>query len=211
MNGLEQAKAYAQADFSEPHENFLALFRQRFSGDDVEGNVLDLGCGAADISIRFARQYARCQVLGVDGAQAMLHFAEQAVKAAMLVDRIRLMLGYLPTVKLPKRHYAAIISNSLLHHLKAPAVLWDAIRQYGASGTRVFIMDLMRPPSLQAAKHTVTQYAADEPAVLQHDFYASLLAAYTVTEVVAQLQFAGLGQLQVKAVSDRHLVVTGIL
>lgn len=45
---------------------------------------------------------------------------------------------------------------------------------------------------------------------MKHDFGASLHAAFTVHEVRAQLQDAGLA-LDVEALSDRHLIVTGVL
>jgi hypothetical protein len=41
------------------------------------------------------------------------------------------------------------------------------------------------------------------------DFYNSLRAAFEVEEVEAQLRAAGLDGFTVRAVSDRHLVVTG--
>jgi hypothetical protein len=75
----------------------------------------------------------------------------------------------------------------------------------------VLIMDLFRPRDLQAARGIVAQYAADEPEVLQRDFYNSLLAAFEPDEVREQLRAAGLGTLEVRTVSDRHLVVAGYL
>ncbi len=47
------------------------------------------------------------------------------------------------------------------------------------------------------------------PLSCRQDFFNSLLAAYTVDEVHAQLARTGLGHLQVEAVSDRHLTVAG--
>ena len=48
-----------------------------------------------------------------------------------------------------------------------------------------------------------------EPGVLQRDFFNSLLAAFTPDEVRGQLAEAGLPTLQVKTISDRHVMVTG--
>jgi SAM-dependent methyltransferase len=67
-----QAKAYAEADFEEPHSNFIKLFQQNFPRVNIKGFVLDLGCGPGDISIRFARAFPKCAVHGVDGSEAML-------------------------------------------------------------------------------------------------------------------------------------------
>lgn len=54
MDDPEQARAYAGADFSEPHQAFVERFTQCFPRHRPR-RVLDLGCGAADITIRFAR------------------------------------------------------------------------------------------------------------------------------------------------------------
>jgi hypothetical protein len=72
-------------------------------------------------------------------------------------------------------------------------------------------MDLMRPPSAGWAESLVATYAGDAPEVLRADFRNSLFAAYEPQEVVAQIEEAGIGGLEVGVVSDRHLAVLGRL
>ena len=119
------------------------------------------------------------------------------------------MRGYLPGAALPHAQYDAVISNSLLHHLLAPEVLWDTVKHCARPGAPIFVMDLFRPQSQQQAHALVEQYAADEMELLKRDFYHSLLAAYTLEEVRAQLAAAELGYLTVETVSDRHMVIHG--
>ncbi|WP_127475082.1 class I SAM-dependent methyltransferase [Sulfurivermis fontis] len=210
MDEAAQARAYAEADFSVPHQRFIELFRARFPGLAPQGCVLDLGCGPGDITRRFARAYPSCIVHGIDAAAAMLHHAEAMQAGSGLEGRIRYIHGYLPGAKLPLPNYDVVISNSLLHHLADPLVLWQSMLRYAAPGAAVFVMDLMRPHSRTAAQAMVEQYAAAEPDVLRHDFFHSLLAAYTPEEVAAQLAAAGL-DLTVTVVSDRHFTVSGYL
>ncbi|WP_455208107.1 class I SAM-dependent methyltransferase [Kaarinaea lacus] len=209
MDEEEQALAYAQADFSDPHENFIDLFKQHFPNHDIEGEVLDLGCGPADVTIRFAKRFPKAKILAVDGAELMLGLGQKAVDAADLSEQITLQKVYLPTDSLPEKSYQAIISNSLLHHLQDPLVLWKTVKRYAKPGTRVFIMDLMRPRSEDSVKELVDEYAAKESEILKRDFYRSLQAAYTVGEVEEQLEREGLVEFSVKPVSDRHLIVVG--
>ena len=208
MNDEAQARAYAKADFEAPHSYFIELFQQTFPSLSFSGCVLDLGCGPADISLRFARAYPDCEIHAVDAAEAMLAYADKAVQQAKLAGRIQLLSGYLPHARLPRRNYDIVISNSLLHHLADPLSLWQAVKDYAAAGAPVFIMDLMRPPSVVSAQTLVAEYAAEEPPILQHDFYHSLLAAYTPQEVEQQLHSQAL-PFSVRVVSDRHLVVSG--
>lgn len=207
MEDEEQGLAYAQADFSGPNRLFLQLFAEKHPDFSGIGNVLDLGCGPADILIRFARTYTDCSCVGIDGAEAMLAPGCRAVAEHGLGDRIALHRHRLPCAR-SVGCFQVVLSNSLLHHLHRPEVLWQTIYDCTAPGGRILVMDLFRPPSKEAARHIVDTYAGDEPEILQTDFYNSLLAAFRVTEVRSQLQRAGL-DLMCDEVSDRHLAVWG--
>lgn len=211
MDDLEQARAYAEADFEEPNQLFVEQFAARFSDWTPEGAILDLGCGPGDIALRMARAYPDCRVDGLDGSAQMLSFGEAALAGSGLGDRVRFVQGLVPGASLPESRYDAIISNSLLHHLHQPSVLWRAIRDLGAPGAPVLVMDLMRPDTTEQAHAIVETYAADEAPVLKTDFFNSLLAAFEVGEVRGQLDEAGLAGLSVEPVSDRHLIVQGTL
>ena len=211
MDEAEQAAAYAGADFESPHNFFIELCRQAFAGRPIAGTVLDLGCGPADISVRFARAYPDCMIHGIDGAEAMLNEGHQRLAREQLTKRIHLYKANLPQERAPQESYDAIISNSLLHHLHDPQVMWQAVKDHARPGAPLFMMDLRRPDSDEQARQLVAEYAGEEPAVLQRDFYHSLHAAFTPDEVRAQLQQAGLDYLEVETVSDRHLIVSGTL
>jgi len=211
MDEAEQARAYALADFAEPNARFVGYFVDRFP-NLRHGSVLDLGCGPGDIVLRLATQCPGLVVHGLDGSAAMLQFAcDRLHEAPGLGGRVQFIEGVLPGATLPLPAYDAVISNSLLHHLHDPLVFWRAVREAGAPGAAVLVMDLFRPETQQQARALVEQYAAGEPQVLRQDFFASLCAAFEPGEVRAQLAECGLGSLSVATVSDRHLLVTGHL
>ncbi len=211
MDDPSQAEAYAAADFAEAHGRIVEGFAECFPGVEVTGNVLDLGCGPGDISFRFAARYSGCMVTGVDGSAAMIALARQRqAREAALGDRVRFIEGRIPGAPLPAGPYAAIISNSLLHHLHRPEVLWEAIAAYASAGTRIYVVDLFRPETAAAARRLVDAYAAGEPEILRRDFYHSLCAAFEPREVEAQLEATDLAGLAVSVISDRHLVVHGV-
>lgn len=200
-----QVKAYAEADFSQPHNHFITLFKEIFAAQ--QGYALDLGCGSGDISLRFAKAYPDCHIHGIDASATMLNYAERSLKQSKLTN-LNFFKAYLPTETLPRHNYDIIISNSLLHHLPEPQVLWQTVKRYRKQDTKIFIMDLMRPQTIAQAQSLVKTYANDEPEVLQHDFYHSLLAAFEIDEIKAQLQQAQL-KLDCKIVSNRHFIVYG--
>jgi cyclopropane fatty-acyl-phospholipid synthase-like methyltransferase len=184
----------------------VCWFGERFPQHRPE-HVLDLGCGPADVTLRFARAYPDCLITGVDGAEAMLAPGREAVARAGLDARIRFLCISLPA-QLGQR-FDTVISNSLLHHLADPQALWAAVRAHAQPGAAVLVMDLMRPRSREEAARLVEQHAHGAPEVLRRDFFNSLLAAYRPHEVLAQLERAQLAQFRVEVASDRHLVVFG--
>ena len=208
MNDPEQANAYAEADFSEANQLFLTLFERGFPGH-IPRQAVDLGCGPGEITLAFAGRYSSCRITGIDGSLAMLKLARQRLRhQPQLAGRVSFHCDRLPIPE-PFPCYDTILSNSLLHHLPDPMILWQQIQAWGKPGGAVLVMDLKRPPSRQVARQIVTTHAADAPAILQTDFYNSLCAAFTEEEVKRQLKQAGLKDFQVRTVSDRHLAVTG--
>jgi ubiquinone/menaquinone biosynthesis C-methylase UbiE len=207
MDTAEQAEAYAIADFTAPNQRFVELFRERHPSFTA-GTMVDLGCGPADIPIRLARALPDLRITAADGAKAMLDLARHAVAEARLEERIELVQGVLPNAVPGKRTFDAVISNSLLHHLHDPAVLWNEVRALAKPQSTVFVIDLLRPESKDAARAMVEKYSGNEREILKTDFYNSLLAAFTLDEIRGQLARAGLMRLKVEAISDRHLLIT---
>jgi hypothetical protein len=72
-------------------------------------------------------------------------------------------------------------------------------------------MDLIRPETESEASRLVDLYAQGAPVILRDDFFNSLLAAYTCSEVNEQLQKAELDNLRIDTASDRHWIVSGTL
>ncbi|WHZ25998.1 MAG: hypothetical protein OJF51_000793 [Nitrospira sp.] len=209
MDDPKQAEAYALADFAEENQGFVDRFKEYFP-EFAQGKVLDLGCGPADIPIRFAKLYPSCQVIGIDASAPMIQLGEQAVKHAGLADRITLRCERFEETA-GARIVDATISNSLLHHLPNPLQFWQKLRQLVKPGAPVLVMDLLRPDSPEAAQTIVDQYAANEPDILRRDFYNSLLAAFTEDEIGSQLARMNLTRLLIDIPDDRHWVVGGII
>ncbi|MCO5166914.1 MAG: class I SAM-dependent methyltransferase [Planctomycetes bacterium] len=209
MDDPEQAGAYAAADFDASNQAFADRCVEALRGVE-RGLVVDLGCGPADIPLRLARALPPgVRVVGVDASAAMLALARHAVGGAARVDLVR---AYLPDLPLRPGACAAVVSNSLLHHLPDPAPFWRAVRALGRPGAPVVVGDLFRPPSEDDARRIVREAAVSDHPLLERDFFASLLAAFTIDEVCAQVRDAGLaGALRVGAVSERHLLVRGRL
>lgn len=209
MEDALQVSAYAEADFSEPHNHFIKRLQTLVDPAEFAGTALDLGCGPGDISCRFARAFPLSRVVAVDGSLPMLNYGRKNVPEE-LRGRIHFIHGMLQDICLPEAGYELILSNSLLHHLPDPAILWHLIARYAQSGSRLAIMDLVRPKNLAEARRLVEIYVRDGPEILQHDFYHSLLAAFTIDEIKAQISACGFN-LRIEQISDRHVFISGIM
>ena len=205
MDDPLQARAYAEADFDRSDqaftERFLALLGQPFPlarprppapalVSAPGAGIVDLGCGPGNISFRLAAALPRARVLGLDGAASMVALAadhQQRHPGAwpqLRFQQLKLPLADPAALGGP---FAAVVSNSLLHHLHDPQVLWQAVGQLAAPGATIYIKDLRRPASAAAADALTERHAAGAAAVLRRDFRASLAAAFTAAEVETQL------------------------
>ena len=210
-----QALAYHQADFSATHGARIEMFRSLFPQLKLTGPVLDLGCGSGDVLLRFARAFPAVHFVGVDGSPAMLQLAQRAIDPEpALRERVQLRYGIIPDCVLPDEPWQLVMSHSLLHQLHQPQVLWQTLRECADSadsGCAVFVADLRRPASEMEAQRMVQAMSKDEPEILQRDFFNSLCAAFTPGEVRAQLEEAGLTQLQVHTHDPFHMSISGLL
>jgi ubiquinone/menaquinone biosynthesis C-methylase UbiE len=209
MDEPQQAQAYASADFGAVNQAFVQRLLE-LAGERRAAQVVDLGTGPGDIPLRIAAAKTDWQITAVDGAPAMLHLAKAAIAQARRQGQIRLLLADAKALPLADGAFDIVVSNSLLHHVADPLPLWREIRRIAQPGGIIFVRDLIRPADETAARQIVQQYAGSESALLQEEFCRSLLAAYTLAEVRAQLQATDLGHLKVTAASDRHLDVFGL-
>lgn len=209
MNDPAQARAYAETDFSAENQGFVDRFREYFP-DFSGGLVIDLGCGPADIPIRFARAYPGCRITGVDASAPMIELGMRAVREAGLSERVSLRCERFEGIA-GANLFDAALSNSLLHHLPNPLQFWNKLRQLVKPGSPVLVMDLLRPSTPEEAHAIVDRYAAGAPEILRRDFYHSLLAAFTEDEITTQLARMNLTRLLIDVVDDRHWVVGGIV
>ncbi len=222
MDDPSQARVYAEADFASGDQAFtdwvLALLAE--DAPAALERILDLGCGPGNISFRLAAALPAVPLLALDGAAAMLELAERRRQAAPerwpLLSFVRACLplpagrlAELPAAFAPP--YSLLVSNSLLHHLHDPGVLWRTVARVGAPGALVAVRDLRRPANREGLLELVERHASGAPAVLRRDYAASLAAAFRPEEVEDQLAAAGLEGLRVEPRDDRYLEISGRL
>jgi len=208
MDDEQQSIAYAQADFSTSNQLYVDSLVRDFPTHLRA--VVDIGCGPADVVIRLATAAPHAAITAIDGSAPMIALGRTAARAAGVDDRLTLLHTRIPGPPPASQSFDAVLSKDLLHHLPDPRVLWNEVTRLGRPGAAVYVMDLVRPDTEDTARAMVKEGAGSEHPILQHDFYQSLLAAFTMDEVRAQVATAGL-DLTVAPIGVRHMLIRGTL
>jgi ubiquinone/menaquinone biosynthesis C-methylase UbiE len=205
MDSAEEAFDYNSMDHGEVNRIFAAdLLGAWEKGVFSNGEILDLGTGTALIPIELCRQVQNARVLAVDVAEHMLALGRQNVEKAGLSGRIR--LERVDAKRLPYRdgQFAAVISNSIVHHLSDPGIAINEAWRVIATGGLVFFRDLFRPDDESQICRLVEIYAAGANQHQKQMLADSFRAALTVEEVRRLIIPLGVPPETVRATSDRH-------
>ncbi|BEV36302.1 class I SAM-dependent methyltransferase [Synechococcus sp. M16CYN] len=214
MTTTEQVEAYAAADFSSGDVKVLVWIEQLLAKTGPlpkHPSVVDLGCGPGNITFRLAELLPSAKLIGIDGSDPMLAIARRRAGSHHPCNIQFHCLLLQEAISVFENSADLIVSNSLLHHLQDPSLLWKATRAIGKSGCRVLHRDLCRPSSLAEVHCLQQRQLPNAPSVLVQDFTASLIAAYTPEEVTHQLRKAEMKYLVATPEEDRYLVVSGLV
>ena len=203
MDEPRSAEAYATSDFSEVNQAFVdRLFE--LTGPAKAVRVIDLGTGPGDIPLRILRARPDWRIVALEASPPMLDYAKKSARSAGVTTGIHWFQADAKGSGLPGRSFDVVFSNSILHHISETELVWEEVKRVGKRGALVFFRDLARPATPADAYGIVDTYGGVGTEVMRREYYDSLLAAYTVDEVRAQLDEAGLEDVEVKMVTDRH-------
>lgn len=209
MDTAEEARDYDAMDHSTVNRVFVddllaANVIPSIGEVDPLPEILDLGTGTALIPIELCRRYTDCRVMAVDLAEHMLELAHYNIEIASLTHRVQLDKIDAKGLPYASDRFAAVISNSIIHHIPQPlAALAEAVR-VTQSGGSLFFRDLLRPETIADVKRLVETYAGQENEHSRQMFDDSLRAALSLDEIRSLVSQLGFDPLAVRATSDRH-------
>lgn len=201
MDTVEEAVDYDSMDHSGVNRVFATDFLQVWN---KQNPILDVGTGTAQIPIELCRQHQDAHLTAIDAASHMLDLGKKNVERAGFQDRIQLQLCDAKQMPFADAEFAAVISNSIVHHIPNPReVIAEMVRVVRPGGT-LFVRDLLRPQSDDEVKRLVQTYAGEENAHQQKMFDDSLRAALTVQEMSDIVVSFGFEATTVQQTTDRH-------
>jgi ubiquinone/menaquinone biosynthesis C-methylase UbiE len=201
MNSFEEARDYDTMDHSAVNRvfvnDFLAVWNRR-------GPILDVGTGTAQIPIEFCRQSSTGDIVAIDLADHMLAVGQENVCRLKLDRRIRLEKVNARAMPYASASFAAVMSNSIVHHIPEPRFVFSEIVRVAAPGATLFIRDLLRPSDAATLRQLIDAYAGDANEHQRKMFAESLHAALTIEEVRTHVAAHGFDPSAVRQTSDRH-------
>lgn len=201
MDSAEEARDYDAMDHAEVNRVFV---RDLLGFWEADGLILDIGTGTAQIPIELCRQLPRPRVLAIDLAEHMLSVGRENVARAGLTGRIDLQRCDAKAMPFPAGQFAAVMSNSIVHHIPEPRAVFREMVRVVRPGGVLFVRDLVRPDDDDAVRRLVRTYAGNANDHQRQMFEDSLRAALTVDEVRALVQAFGFPADTVQQTSDRH-------
>lgn len=200
MSNEQEVEGYDLSSFEEVNARFVEdLLQQAPVGTDV----IDLGCGPAEIPTMLVERSPDVRVVAVDASTQMLDVAHYRVQMCRSPGRIALRHGRVGELPFADGDFDCVMSNSLVHHLPDPAVFFGEAARLCRPGGLVFCRDLYRPSDEATLEALVERYGAADGLIAAQNLRQSLHAALMLDEVQSTLESLGLGG-SVEMTSDRH-------
>jgi tRNA (cmo5U34)-methyltransferase len=116
-------------------------------------NLLDLGCGAGNFTLRLLQEVSPLRCHLVDLSRPMLERAESRVRAAG-VNAVTLYQSDLRDLQFPPNHFDCILAGAVLHHLRDEddwRKVFTQLHQWLKPGGRLYVADFVTfdTPSVQ--------------------------------------------------------------
>jgi ubiquinone/menaquinone biosynthesis C-methylase UbiE len=202
MDDAAEVREYQRMDHRAVNQRFVDDLR---SGGAVGPRVTDLGCGTGDILVLLCQQDDTLEGLGIDCSVEMLEAARLEIELGSVTGRVQLEHADCKSLEGFEAGTAdTVISNTMLHHLAEPSLAVERGIHLLKPGGRLFLRDLMRPPTAERVEALVAEHAGGESEYAQQLLRQSLHAALTLDEARRMATALGIPAACVQPTSDRH-------
>ena len=108
--------------------------------------VLELGCGTGNLSLRLREKFPRAGLTLVDGAEEMIAIVRARLEEGGVARRSRVdcVVTRFEEVDFPRQSFDLVVSSISLHHVDDKAALYKRIRSILRDGARFCFADQIR-------------------------------------------------------------------
>lgn len=209
MAGADEAAEYDRMDFSATDNVFAQRAAELASRSgwivDTGCWIVDIGCGNAKIPLAIAALAPKSRVCGVEMSAEMLAVGiRNRANASGAGHDVVLLRGDAKNLPFADGSVGMIVSNSLIHHIPDPAFVFREIARVLRKNGRILIRDLVRPESEAILAEICHKYASGWSDIQRRLYEDSLHAALSLDEVRQLASEAGLRDVRVEQITDRH-------
>ena len=199
MIDIDQCQAFDQAH---SRQRELACLQLLFKLCTPKGVAIDVGCGSGTYADLLKQKFVFERIDAIDGSACMIDLAKHKYGHQRDINWIN------QTLATVKNRYDFIFCMDSLHHMPTLDTLFAS--RIMTTGTEIFVMDHVRPNGVDQARDLVNKFAMIDNQTYRDDFFNSLCAAYTKTEVTSYLAIKHPG-LRVKIVGRdlKFIVIYG--
>ncbi|MFL2871330.1 MAG: class I SAM-dependent methyltransferase [Pirellulaceae bacterium] len=201
MDTIEEAQDYDSMDHSLVNEIFV---QDLLATGPIEGEVLDVGTGTAQIPVELCKHTEDCRISAVDLSINMLELARYNIEVNSVIQRVYLQHMDAKALPYDSEIFDVVMSNSIIHHIPNPMDCLEEAVRVCRSGGLIFFRDLMRPENDDQVRRLIYLHAGSENEPQQQMFEDSLRAALSLEEIQALVAELGCDPMTVEATSDRH-------
>jgi ubiquinone/menaquinone biosynthesis C-methylase UbiE len=185
-----------------------AVAEALFSDLPEGSRILDLGCGSGQIAMRAARRNARTFVLGLDLSRGQI---ARAHKRGLGIPNLGFGVGDALCLPLADGGFDLVISAAMIKHLPDRRQGLTQMRRVCREGGTVFVIEVDRELSREAAVHFVNRWRWVLPGTrrLCSEYFVRFVAGQGLTEseLVTLFSDAGMSSVNVQRVPDQPFVV----
>ena len=203
MSSAEEAGEYDAMDFSATDQ----LFAERAAELALGARwIVDIGSGNAKIPLATAALVTDpARICAIEMSAEMLAAGvRNRLRAGAVAHRVLFLRADAKVLPLPDACVELVTSNSLVHHIPDPRVVFREIARIVRPGGSTLIRDLIRPGSEDELAELVNTHMAGASELQRRLFSDSLGAALTLSEVRDILDECGVAGVSVTQITDRH-------
>jgi ubiquinone/menaquinone biosynthesis C-methylase UbiE len=157
------------------------------------GRVLDIGTGSGRLSIELAKaKGSNFEITGLDISENMLKKAAENARQAGVEDKIKFVQANADALPFPDGSFDLVISYASLHHWFRPATVFKEAQRVAKKGGAVIIRDNRRVygnPFWEVFIWILRRFMNRRH---RENWPKAIMASYTIPEVKAILEEAGL-------------------
>jgi ubiquinone/menaquinone biosynthesis C-methylase UbiE len=159
------------------------------------GRVLDIGTGSGRLAIELAKaRGSHFEITGLDISANMLQKAAENTRQAGVADKIKFVLANAASLPFPDSYFDLVISYASLHHWFRPALVFKEARRVVKQSGIVIIRDNQRVYGNPFWEIFIRGISLFMNRRHRDSWPKAILASYTIPEVKAILEEAGLIQ-----------------